>query len=138
MPSRLKPTQLSLIQDSNVDLTAVHTLKQVIGLGTAVGGYSTDKEVAEAMGMSVSAYSKWKDNLDNYWDHLQDFMTVCGTELPLLWQNHKMSYDIGSMRKQETELERQLRLKEEELAKVHMEHQAALSALRKIMVGQAS
>lgn len=138
MPGKLKPTQLSLIQDSNVDLTGVHTLKQAIGLCMAAAGYTLDKEVADAMGMTTSAFSKWKDNADRNWAHMQDFMTVCNSEIPLLWMVNKMAYDISSLRKKETELERQLRLKEEELAKVQMEHQAALSALRKIMVGQAS
>lgn len=138
MPSRLKPAQLSLIQDSSIDLSGVHTLKQAIGLCMATAGYTLDKEVADAIGMSTSALSKWKENSDRNWSHMQDLMTVCNSEIPLLWQVHKMGYDILSLRKRESELERQLRLKDEELTKVQMEHQAALSALRKIMVGQAS
>lgn len=138
MPQRLKPAQLSLIQDSSIDLSGVHTLKQAIGLCMATAGYTLDKEVADAVGMSTSALSKWKDNVDKNWAHMQDLMTVCNSEIPLLWMVNKMAYDISALRKKETELERQLRLKEEELAKERMEHQAALSALRKIMVGQAS
>ena len=44
-------------------------------------------------------------------------MDVCGNDAPLLWMLHERGYEIRSIHKRETELQKELRLaKEENLA----------------------
>lgn len=51
-------------------------------------------------------------------------MDLCGNDAPLMWMLHDRGYEIGSMRKRETETERQNRLLREENA-----------ALRRVLMG---
>ena len=48
-------------------------------------------------------------------DKLNLFMDKAGNEAPLLWLNYSRGYDLGSLRKMETETERRLRMTEEAL-----------------------
>ena len=57
-------------------------------------------------------------------DKLNLFMDVAGNEAPLLWLLHSRGYDLGSLRHRETELERRLRLSQEENA-----------ALKRVLMG---
>lgn len=57
-------------------------------------------------------------------DKLNLFMDVAGNEAPLLWLLHSRGYDLSSLRQRETELERRLRLSQEENA-----------ALRRVLQG---
>jgi hypothetical protein len=36
-------------------------------------------------------------------------MDACGNDAPLLWMAHQRGYDLGTMRKRETELQRENR-----------------------------
>lgn len=52
-------------------------------------------------------------------------MDVCGNHVPVLWQFHQSGYDLESVRRRESELERELRLAREENA-----------ALRRVLAGR--
>ncbi|APW37630.1 hypothetical protein RD110_10875 [Rhodoferax koreense] len=51
-------------------------------------------------------------------DALNKFMDKAGNEAPLMWLLHSRGYDLGSLRKRETETERDLRIANEQLASV--------------------
>lgn len=44
------------------------------------------------------------------------FFPLCGNDAPLLWMLHVRGYDLGSVRKVETELQRENRMLREKLA----------------------
>lgn len=52
-------------------------------------------------------------------------MDACGNDTPVLWMLHQRGYDLHSVRRRETELERRLRLAEEENA-----------ALKRVLMGR--
>ena len=51
-------------------------------------------------------------------------MDVCGNDAPLLWMLHQRGYDLGSVRKRESEIEKQNRQLREENA-----------AMRRVLLG---
>lgn len=58
------------------------------------------------------------------WPKFVKLMDVCGNDAPLLWMLNQRGYDLHSLRKQESETERQNRLLREENA-----------ALRRVLAG---
>lgn len=53
-------------------------------------------------------------------------MDACGNDAPVLWMLHQRAYDLSSLRRTETETERQNRMLREENA-----------ALRRVLIGDA-
>jgi hypothetical protein len=49
-------------------------------------------------------------------DKLEDLYDLCGNEAPLIWQMNSRGYDWASVRKKQSELERQLAEKDRKLA----------------------
>lgn len=52
-------------------------------------------------------------------DQLNRFMDQAANEAPMLWLLHSRGYDLTSLRKMETETERELRIEREKSAKLH-------------------
>lgn len=63
-------------------------------------------------------------------DSLNKFMDKAGNEAPLLWLLHSRGYDIGCLRKLESETERELRLAREEVAQLRHDKRVLTEALR--------
>lgn len=77
---------------------------------------------SENKAVDKAAWSRWvNDNEGVEWSKLVQIMDKCGNDAPLLWMLHARGYDLSSLRKRETELERELRVVREELAKERME-----------------
>lgn len=73
---------------------------------------------SEGRAVDKAAWSRWvNDNEGVEWPKLVQIMDKCGNDAPLLWMLHARGYDLSSLRRQETELERRLRLAEETLAR---------------------
>jgi hypothetical protein len=83
----------------------------------------------------VSSQAQWSRILNEAGAHffphdrMNLFMDAAGNEAPLLWLLHSRGYDIRSLRKRETETERQLREAKDELAQMRMKHQVLVEAL---------
>jgi hypothetical protein len=98
-----------------------------IELCAQVAGFALDKELQLALGVDKAQFSRWQSGTEGVlWPKLERLMDKCGNDVPVLWQLHQRGYDLGSLRKRETELERELREAREENA-----------ALRRVLVGQA-
>jgi hypothetical protein len=70
-------------------------------------------------------FSRWESGAEGVcWPKLQTLMDVCGNDVPVLWQFHQRGYDLDAVRRRESDLERRLRLSEEENA-----------ALRRVLAG---
>lgn len=71
---------------------------------------SKDAAVAMDVGLEASVFSKTvSGQVGIFWEKLDRLMDVCGSELPLMWMLYQRGYDPASLRKRESELERQLR-----------------------------
>jgi hypothetical protein len=107
------------------------TLGRAIEYCAELAGYSYDKELEGALckaGVKVDAtqLTRWKQGGEGIkWDKFCGLMDVCGNDAPLLWMAHARGFDVHSLRRLETETERENRLLREENA-----------ALRRVLSGQ--
>jgi hypothetical protein len=96
------------------------TLGRAIEYCAELAGYSYDKELETALqkhGVKVDAtqLTRWKQGAEGIkWERFCALMDVCGNDAPLLWMLHARGYDLHSIRRQETPVERENRLLREE------------------------
>ena len=100
-------------------------------LGTAMelfaelAGYSLDKVLQQRLGVDKAQFSRWMSGAEGiFWPKFTKLMDECGNDAPLHWMLYQRGYDLHSLRKSETETEKQLRLAREENA-----------ALRRLLIG---
>jgi hypothetical protein len=91
-----------------------HSLGGAIDLCAKVAGLSP-KQVQDALKTDKAQFSRWTDGKEGVvWPKLVALMDVCGNDAPLLWMLMARGYELSSLRRVETELERQNRLLREE------------------------
>lgn len=101
-----------------------------IELCAEVAGFSLDKELQQELEVDKAQFSRWLSGTEGIvWPKLERLMDRCGNDAPILWMLHQRGYDLHSLRKRETETERQLRLVEEKLAAANLRNQALVDAL---------
>jgi hypothetical protein len=91
-----------------------YSLGGAIDLCAKVAGLSP-KQVQDALKTDKAQFSRWTDGKEGVvWPKLVALMDVCGNDAPLLWMLMARGYELSSLRRVETELERQNRLLREE------------------------
>jgi hypothetical protein len=92
------------------------TLGQSIDLCLEVAGLEP-KQVMDALKLDKAQFSRWHSGQEGVvWPKLDALMDHCGNDAPLLWMVGARGFDLTSLRRQESELERQLRVSREENA----------------------
>lgn len=100
--------------------------KQVMG---AIHDPKTGKQVDKAQ------WSRWMSGEEGIvWPKFVELMDFCGNDAPLLWMLHARGYDLGSLRRQETEMERENRVLREELARERAERETERRLFRELRV----
>lgn len=90
------------------------TLGGAIGLCAKAAGLEP-KQVQDGLKSDKAQFSRWTDDKEGIvWPKLTALMDLCGNDAPLLWMLQARGYDLSSLRRVETELERQNRLLREE------------------------
>lgn len=108
------------------------TLGKALEYCAELAGYGYDKQLEHAMdrrGVPVdkTQLSRWQTGAEGIkWEKLSGLMDVCGNDAPVLWMLHRRSYDLHSLRKTESDTEKQLRLAREEN-----------DALRRLLMGSS-
>jgi hypothetical protein len=65
--------------------------------------------------LDKAQWSRWTSGQEGViWEKLSGLMDACGNDAPLLWMLMARGYDLHSLRKRETALERELRQAREE------------------------
>lgn len=101
------------------------TLGGSIELCAKAAGYALDKQLAADLHVDKAQFSRWTTGTEGVvWPKLNELMTKCGNDAPVLWMLHARGWDLHSLRRRESELERRLRQAEEENA-----------ALRRVLLG---
>jgi len=101
------------------------TLGGAIALCAKVGGHEFDKTLQMELGVDKAQFSRWQSGAEGIvWPKLIRLMDTCGNDAPLLWMLHDRGYDLHSIRRKETQVERENRLLREENA-----------ALRRVLTG---
>ena len=81
-----------------------------------VAGYQFDKSLQRELGVDKAQFSRWQSGGEGVvWPKLSKLMDVCGNDAPVLWMLHQRGYDLASVRRLESETERELRLAREQL-----------------------
>jgi hypothetical protein len=127
--------QKSLVQHTvnPEEIARKRSLGQAIEHCAELQSLSYDKELENEMRKSgcpvdKTQLSRWQSGSEGIkWEKLEALMDVCGNDAPLLWMLHQRGYDLHSIRRRETETERENRLLREEV-----------SALRRILTGSAA
>ena len=102
------------------------TLGGAIGLCAKAAGFEP-KEVMDALRVDGKAldkaqWSRWASGDEGVvWPKFAALMDYCGNDAPLLWMLQARGYDLSSLRRQETETEKENRLLREELARERQE-----------------
>ena len=68
------------------------------------------KQVQDLLKTDKVQFSRWASGAEGIvWSKFTALMDECGNDAPLLWMLHARGYDLSSLRRVETELERQNR-----------------------------
>jgi plasmid maintenance system antidote protein VapI len=92
------------------------SLGGAIALCAKAAGFELDKTLQQELEVDKAQFSRWQSGQEGIvWAKFVKLMDVCGNDAPLMWMLHQRGYDLNSLRRQETELERENRLLREEL-----------------------
>lgn len=101
------------------------TLGAAIELCAELAGFGLDKELQSRLGVDKAQFSRWHSGAEGIcWPKFTRLMDACGNDAPLLWMLHQRGYDLHSVRKLESEVEKQNRQLREENA-----------AMRRVLLG---
>lgn len=90
---------------------------------------------SEGKAVDKAAWSRWvNDNEGVEWPKLVQIMDKCGNDAPLLWMLHARGYDLSSLRRAETETERENRLLREQLAQERAEREVERRLFRELRI----
>ena len=85
------------------------TLGGAIELCAELGGYALDKSLQTELKVDKAQFSRWLSGQEGViWPKLENLMDVCGNDAPLLWMLYQRGYDLHSLRKRKSEIEREL------------------------------
>lgn len=111
-------TQLAIpIEVNPAEVSRKPTMGAAISLCAELAGLEP-KQIQGKLGMDKGQWSRWESGSEGViWPKLSALMDFCGNDAPLLWMLHQRGYDLHSIRKLETETERDnRRLREENAA----------------------
>lgn len=87
------------------------SLGDALALCAKVAGFGLDKELSGRMKVDKAQFLRWQSGTEGIvWPKLQALMDVCGNDVPVLWMLHQRGYDLHSVRRVETSLERENRI----------------------------
>jgi hypothetical protein len=127
----LAQPSLPLGKVSADEIARKRTFGDAIGLAAEVAGYDLEKQSSAEIGMDKGQWSRIQSGQEGIkWSRLETFLDKMGNDIPLLWMLYQRGYDVHSLRKRESELERELRETREELATERLKRQTLAEALR--------
>lgn len=92
------------------------SLGAAIELCAELGGYSLDKTLQQDLGVDKAQFSRWQSGTEGIqWAKFTALMDKCGNDAPVFWMLHQRGYDLHSLRRRETDVERENRLLREEV-----------------------
>jgi 2-hydroxychromene-2-carboxylate isomerase len=109
---------------SALEISRESTLGGAIALCARAAGMEP-KQLQAELKTDKAQWSRWESGAEGIvWPKFVALMDFCGNDAPLLWMNHARGFDLASLRKLESETQRENRLLREENA-----------ALRRVLQG---
>ncbi|MFD0738276.1 hypothetical protein ACFQZQ_03095 [Lysobacter koreensis] len=113
------------------DIARQPTLAGAIALGAAAAGLDLAKEMHVPLGIDAGTWSRMQAGEAGYrWKQISAICDLIGSDAPILWMLHQRGYDLHSLRKRETETEKQLREAREQIAELVKEREIERRAIR--------
>ena len=107
------------------------TLGAALELCAELKGFSFDKNLQSALALDKAQLSRWSTGGEGIiWPKFVALMDHCENDAPLMWMNYQRGYDIASMRKRQTETERQLEETRAELRQVKHDYEMKMAGIR--------
>ena len=104
IPVEVTPTQIGMERSLGA---AIELCAKAAGL--------EPKQVQDAVKADKAQWSRWASGSEGIvWPKFTALMDACGNDAPLLWMAHNRGWDLHSMRRVENELQRQVRMLQEE------------------------
>jgi hypothetical protein len=126
----------------DIDLALVrrqHSMLAAVKLCISMAGLEADKEVYMPLGIDAGHWTRIMRGEAHFpIDRLPDLMDLCGNEAPLIWLLDNRGYDVHSLRRKETEVERKLREAEEQIERMRRERQAERAMLSDLITGRSA
>ena len=103
--------QISLpIEVNPVELMRKGSLGAAIELCAELAGYGLDKTLQSELGVDKAQFSRWQSGQEGIiWHKFSRLMDTCGNDAPLLWMLGQRGYDLASLRKVESEIQKENR-----------------------------
>lgn len=129
-------SQLSIPVDVRPEEVAREkTLGGAIDLCAKLAGYALDKTLQAELEVDKAQFSRWQGGTEGIvWPKFVRLMDLCGNDVPLLWMLYQRGYDIKSLRKRESELERENRELRERLERFEQAREIEMSLLKQLRV----
>jgi hypothetical protein len=128
-------TQLAIPVDIRPEeIARKRSLGDAIALCVEAGG-KEPKELQIEFKWDKGQWSRWESGDEGIkWPKLIQIMDFCGNDAPLFWMLHARGYDLTSLRRKETELERELRETRETLTRERMERETERRLFRELRI----
>lgn len=111
------------------------SLGSAIELCAELAGFELDKTLQMALGVDKAQFSRWHSGTEGIiWPKFAKLMDTCGNDAPLLWMVHQRGYDLHSLRKRQSETEKQLEAERQR----RQEAEDKLQFLTLVMQGKVS
>lgn len=108
------------------------TLGGAISLCAKAAGLEP-KEVQTLLKTDKAQWSRWESGAEGVvWPKFAALMDACGNDAPLLWMLNARGYDLSSLRRKESELERELRKAKERIAQMEHDHQVVVDTFTRL------
>lgn len=110
--------QLSLpVEVRPEEVMRKQSLGSAIELCAELGGFALDKTLQQELEVDKAQFSRWLSGTEGVqWAKFAKLMDRCGNDVPVLWMLHQRGYDLHSVRRRESETERENRMLRDEVA----------------------
>lgn len=118
------------------EVSRKQSLGAAIELCAELGGFGLDKSLQHELGVDKAQFSRWQSGAEGIvWPKFSRLMDACGNDAPVLWMLYQRGYDLHSLRRQESETERELRQAREALDQERLKNRVLIEALNGRVVG---
>lgn len=120
-----------------LEISREKTLGGALTLCAKAAGFEP-KEVMDAVRvdgrpLDKAQWSRWESGQEGIvYPKFKAVMDYCGNDAPLLWMNMDRGYDLASIRRVESETERELREARETIRQMQHDHEVELNLVRRL------
>lgn len=131
------PVQMGLPSEVTPnEIAREKTLGGAIDLCVKAAG-KEPKELQIVTKSDKAQWSRWTSGQEGIvWPKFRALMDECGNHAPVLWMLHDLGYDLSSLRRKESETERELRTAREEIARMKAERAIERRLLAEVIGGR--